>query len=66
MFIRNCWYVTAWDHEVPAEVLFTRTVLSEPILLLRTADGHISALEDRCCHRLAPLSKGRREGDCVR
>ena len=24
------------------------------------------ALEDRCCHRQAPLSKGRKEGDCVR
>jgi vanillate O-demethylase monooxygenase subunit len=26
----------------------------------------ITALRDRCCHRLAPLSKGRKEGDCVR
>ncbi len=59
----------AWDHEVPlAESgdLFTRTVLGEPILLLRTGAGRFAALEDRCCHRLAPLSKGRREGDCVR
>ena len=66
MFIRNCWYMIAWDHEVAAEGLFTRTVLNEPILLLRTAEGAIAALEDRCCHRLAPLSMGRREGDCVR
>ena len=66
MFIRNCWYVIAWDHEVLADGLFTRTVLNEPILLLRSADGSIAALEDRCCHRLAPLSMGRREGDCVR
>ena len=66
MFIRNCWYVVAWDHEVRADALFTRTVLGEPILLLRQADGAIAALEDRCCHRAAPLSKGRKEGDCVR
>ncbi len=66
MFLRNCWYVIAWDHEVPADGLFTRTVLGEPILLLRTAAGEIVALEDRCCHRGAPLSVGRREGDCVR
>jgi vanillate O-demethylase monooxygenase subunit len=66
MFLRNCWYVIAWDHEVPADGLFARTVLNEPILVLRTADGRFAALEDRCCHRLAPLSKGRREGDCVR
>ena len=66
MFIRNCWYVVAWDHEVPADGLFARTVLGEPLLLFRTANGDITVLEDRCCHRLAPLSKGRKEGDCVR
>jgi vanillate O-demethylase monooxygenase subunit len=32
----------------------------------RTSDGSLTALEDRCCHRLAPLSLGRKEGDCVR
>jgi vanillate O-demethylase monooxygenase subunit len=41
-------------------------VIGEPLLLFRKADGNIVALEDRCCHRLAPLSLGRREGDCVR
>jgi phenylpropionate dioxygenase-like ring-hydroxylating dioxygenase large terminal subunit len=66
MFIRNCWYVVAWDHEVPADGLFARTVIGEPILLFRRADGCIVALEDRCCHRHAPLSKGRKEGECVR
>ena len=66
MFVRNCWYVIAWDHEVPADGLFSRTVLDEAILLFRTAGGEIVGLRDRCCHRLAPLSKGRKEGDCVR
>ena len=66
MFIRNCWYVVAWDHEVGADALFSRRVLNEPILLFRTAGAAITALEDRCCHRLAPLSLGRKEGDCVR
>lgn len=66
MFVRNCWYVIAWDHEVPRDGLFTRTVLGEPILLYRTSAGTVTALRDRCCHRLAPLSNGRKEGDCVR
>ncbi len=69
MWLRNCWYVIAWDHEIPLAAspeLFSRTVLGEPVLLYRTADGAFVALEDRCCHRLAPLSRGRREGDCVR
>lgn len=65
-FVRNCWYVIAWDHEVPADGLFARTVLGEPIVLYRTAAGTVVALEDRCCHRAAPLSRGRKEGDCVR
>ena len=65
MFLRNCWYVIAWDHEVPADGLFARTVLNEPIVVFRTAGG-FAALEDRCCHRHAPLSKGRKEGDHVR
>ena len=66
MFIRNCWYVIAWDHEVPDDGLFSRTVLGEAILLYRTRDRRVVGLRDRCCHRLAPLSKGRKEGDCVR
>src|SRR5262245_43398318 len=66
MFVRNCWYVIAWDHDITADALFSRRVLNEPILLYRTATGEIVALEDRCCHRLAPLSRGRKEGDCVR
>lgn len=69
MWLRNCWYVIAWDHEVPAaadEAIFTRTVLNEPIVVYRKQDGGLVAMEDRCCHRHAPLSKGRREGDCIR
>lgn len=69
MWLRNCWYVIAWGHEIPAAdapQLFTRTVLGEPVLVYRQADGGLVALEDRCCHRHAPLSIGRREGDCVR
>jgi vanillate O-demethylase monooxygenase subunit len=66
MFLRNCWYVIAWDHEVPAGGLLARSVLNEPIIVFRKADGGFAALEDRCCHRHAPLSKGRHEGDGVR
>lgn len=66
MFIRNAWYVIAWDHEIPADGMFSRTVLNEPILIYRTSTGGLTALADRCCHRLAPLSAGRKEGDCIR
>lgn len=66
MFIKNCWYVAAWDIEVPAEGMLARTLLGEPVLLYRDSQGRPVALEDRCCHRSAPLSLGKKEGDCVR
>lgn len=66
MFIRNTWYVAAWDHEVTREGLFNRTIIGLPVLMYRKESGAIVAMEDRCCHRGAPLSVGRREGDCVR
>lgn len=66
MFVRNMWYVIAWSHEVVTGELFARTVLGDPILLIRKEDGSVSALQDRCCHRLLPLSSGIREGDAVR
>ena len=62
MYLRNSWYVTAWDHEISHEPL-ARTILGEPIVLWRTDDGSAIAFEDRCCHRHAPLSAGKVLGD---
>ena len=66
MFVKNTWYVAAWDNEVGDEGLFSRTIIGVPVLMYRDSAGRLVALEDRCCHRGAPLSVGRREGDCVR
>ncbi|SKD05662.1 aromatic ring-hydroxylating dioxygenase subunit alpha [Paraburkholderia hospita] len=66
MFIRNTWYVAAWSHEVEGVDLFSRTIIGTPVLMYRKEGGDVVALMDRCCHRGAPLSVGRREGDCVR
>jgi len=66
MFIKNTWYVAAWSHEVGASNIFSRTIISQPVMLYRKEDGQVVALQDRCGHRGAPLSLGRREGDCVR
>ncbi len=67
MFIKNCWYVAAWDIEVPSDnKMLARTLLNEPVLLYRDSQGRAVALENRCCHRSAPLHLGRKEGDCVR
>jgi phenylpropionate dioxygenase-like ring-hydroxylating dioxygenase large terminal subunit len=66
MFLRNCWYVAGWSHHFAQRAPVARTILGEPIVLYRAADGTVAALEDRCCHRLAPLSKGRIEGGDLR
>jgi vanillate monooxygenase len=64
MYLRNAWYVAAWDHEITASLL-PRTILKQNIVFYRSVDGSIAALEDRCCHRHAPLSVGRLVGDEV-
>ena len=56
-FLRNAWYVAAWPEEIGDEPL-ARTIMNEPIVLFRDADGRAAALEDRCCHRGAPLTHG--------
>ncbi len=65
-FVRNHWYVIAWDHEIPAGAPFARRLLGESIVLFRRGDGSLAALDDRCPHRHAPLHLGRLEGDCLR
>jgi phenylpropionate dioxygenase-like ring-hydroxylating dioxygenase large terminal subunit len=65
MFVRNCWYIAAEPREVGERPL-GRLILNEPVVLYRQANGSAVALEDRCCHRRAPLSKGSVEGDCLR
>ena len=63
MFLRNAWYVAAWESEIGDEP-FSRTVLDDPVVLFRTDDG-FAALEDRCCHRGLPLSMGRVQNDVI-
>jgi vanillate O-demethylase monooxygenase subunit len=64
MFVRNAWYVAAWDHELSRSML-RRIILEEPVVLFRTTEGKPVALEDRCCHRQAPLSLGKLVGNVV-
>lgn len=64
MFVRNCWYVAAWSSEVTSKPL-ARTLLEDPIVLYRQANGEAVALEDRCAHRNLPLSMGGVSGDRI-
>lgn len=64
MFIRNAWYVAAWDRDLCDKPLAV-TLLGEDIVCYRKADGTAAALEDACVHRKLPLSMGRIKGDLI-
>jgi phenylpropionate dioxygenase-like ring-hydroxylating dioxygenase large terminal subunit len=63
-YLRNTWYAAAWAEELGSEFL-ARTLLDEPLVFLRNAEGDPVALADRCPHRFAPLSLGKRVGDTI-
>ena len=63
MFLKNCWYVAAYDRELEDGGPLGRTLLNEPVVMFRDSAGKAIALEDRCCHRQLPLSLGQVLGD---
>jgi phenylpropionate dioxygenase-like ring-hydroxylating dioxygenase large terminal subunit len=65
MFVRNRWYIAAWDHEVDRKPM-ARTLCGETVMLYRRLDRSVVALQDACPHRLLPLSMGIKEGDNIR
>lgn len=64
-FLRNAWYAACWSEELPGDAPIARTMLDDRLVLFRNSDGTAAALEDRCCHRFAPLSRGRCVGDVL-
>lgn len=63
-FVRNAWYVAGWSKAIGQE-LQAFEVTGERLVMFRTSEGDVKALEDRCPHRLLPLSKGKRIGDTI-
>ncbi len=68
MFVRNCWYCAGWDYHLTQgkTSLLARRIANEPLVLYRKPNGAVVAMEDRCCHRQAPLHLGQKEGDALR
>ncbi len=63
-FVRNAWYVAGWSHDF-GEPLRALEILGQRLVMFRESTGRLGALEDRCPHRLLPLSKGKRIGDTI-
>lgn len=57
----DAWYVAGFDEELPQGQMLARTYLGEDFVLYREPDGSVRALQDRCPHRFAPLSRGKLE-----
>ena len=63
-YVMNAWYVAGWSSEF-VDDLRSITILEQNIVTFRSTSGQVVALEDRCPHRLLPLSKGKRLGDAI-
>lgn len=61
-YLLNAWYVAAHASEIQ-QAPFARRLLDIDVVLFRTAESGIAALEDRCPHRFAPLSRGKVKGN---
>jgi vanillate O-demethylase monooxygenase subunit len=60
--LRDLWYCAALSGEITPTPI-RRVIADQPLVMYRTESGRIVALEDRCGHRQAPLSRGRVLGD---
>lgn len=63
-FVRNAWYVAGWSVEFESDIQ-SLEITGQRLAMFRNGSGVLSALEDRCPHRLLPLSKGKRVGDNI-
>lgn len=64
MFLQNAWYVADWSENI-TRTLLPITILGEKLVIYRDEKNNPVALEDACCHRKLPLSKGNLIGDAL-
>jgi phenylpropionate dioxygenase-like ring-hydroxylating dioxygenase large terminal subunit len=60
MFLRNVWYAALWSDDLVPGGIQARTIAGVPLLVWREDNGVPTAVLDRCPHRQAPLSLGKR------
>lgn len=66
MFLHDAWYMATTSDDLDADGKIGLTMLNQPVVIYRRTDGTAVALENRCIHRMAPLSLGRVEGNNIR
>ncbi len=60
--LREVWYHALPGRRLGPGRMLAKTILGEPLLIGRAADGSVFALRDVCPHRGMPLSRGRFDG----
>ena len=53
------WYIVAEGHELEKNQVISRSLLGEWLAIFRGNDGKVSALQDKCLHRNAQISRGK-------
>ena len=56
-FLKRVWYACAWTDELIDNAPVARTIAGMPLVFFRAPDGRVSALDDKCPHRMAPLDR---------
>ena len=56
--LKEAWYAAALSTELTTKQPLGRVVLEQPLVLWRSDNGRAVAMEDRCAHRNAALSRG--------
>ncbi|MBL7713861.1 MAG: aromatic ring-hydroxylating dioxygenase subunit alpha [Bdellovibrionales bacterium] len=60
------WFVMATSKQLESGKTLARELMGLPIVLYRTSEGKVHAMEDRCPHKNVPLSMGKVEGENLR
>jgi len=62
--LKSYWYVVALADDVDSNPISVK-LLNEDFVIWRDSNGGLTAAEERCPHRQAPLSHGHLENDCL-
>lgn len=63
--VATCWHPVAYAHEISAGQPHGTTLLDEPLVIWRSADGTPRAMKDVCIHRGTALSLGWLADGCI-
>ncbi len=58
----NYWYAVCWSKDLESDALRQVVIWKQKIVLFRTSDGQVHAMEDACPHRGVELHRGQVKG----